>query len=126
MKRGPIPGVNIATNTASRGYPSGETGVFAQMERTLDIAPNTLPQDFARMGLLPSTHCPTAACRLVVGCLPIPSSLSIFICFFLLYFWVHCFHILLPLILGMSPDSILIASRNRTPRGSGQRRKEMQ
>ena len=44
MKRGPILGVNIAPNTASLGYPGGETGLSAQVGRSLDIAPNTLPQ----------------------------------------------------------------------------------
>ena len=43
MKRGPIPGVNIAHNTASRGYQRGETGFSARTSRTPDIAPNTLP-----------------------------------------------------------------------------------
>ena len=43
MKRGLILGVNIAPNTAPGGYRSDETGLFAQVERTLDIAPNTLP-----------------------------------------------------------------------------------
>jgi hypothetical protein len=43
MKRGPISGVNIAPNTASRSYRSGETGLFAQVGRTLNIALNTLP-----------------------------------------------------------------------------------
>jgi hypothetical protein len=43
MKRGPIPGVNIAPNTAFRGYRGGETGLSAQSGQTLAIAPNTLP-----------------------------------------------------------------------------------
>jgi hypothetical protein len=43
MKRGPISGVNVAPNTASRSYRSGETGLFAQVGRTLNIALNTLP-----------------------------------------------------------------------------------
>jgi len=43
MKRGSILGVNIAPNTASRGYRSGEQALLAQADRTLDIAPNTLP-----------------------------------------------------------------------------------
>ena len=43
MKRGPIPGVNIAPNTASMGYRTGETGFSAQVGLSLDIAPNTLP-----------------------------------------------------------------------------------
>ena len=51
MKRGPIPGVNIAPNTAFRGYRGGETGLSAQSGQTLAIAPNTLP--FADLGLLP-------------------------------------------------------------------------
>ena len=53
MKRGPIPGVNIAHNTASRGYRGGELGTPAPVGRPLNIAHNTLPQVFARMGLLP-------------------------------------------------------------------------
>jgi hypothetical protein len=43
LNRGPIPGVNIARNTASGGYRRGEAGLFAQVDRTLDITPNTLP-----------------------------------------------------------------------------------
>jgi hypothetical protein len=43
MKRGPLPGVNIAPNTASLGDRGGETGLSARADRTLDIAPNTLP-----------------------------------------------------------------------------------
>ena len=43
MKRGLIPGVNVAPNTASMGYRRGETGLCVQVCWTLDIAPNTLP-----------------------------------------------------------------------------------
>ena len=54
MKQGPIPGVNIAHNTASRGYRRGELDDNSTpVNRPLNIAHNTLPQVFARMGLLP-------------------------------------------------------------------------
>ncbi len=54
MKQGPIPGGNIAHNTASRGYRRGELDDdSAPVNRPLNIAHNTLPQVFARMGLLP-------------------------------------------------------------------------
>ena len=43
MKRDSIPGVNIAPNAASRCYRGGETGLSAQVGRTLHITPNTLP-----------------------------------------------------------------------------------
>ena len=43
MNRGPIPGINIVPNTASTGYRRGETARSAQICRTPDIAPNTLP-----------------------------------------------------------------------------------
>src|SRR5262245_19467958 len=53
MKRGPIPGVNIAHNTASRGYQGGDLhDESTPVSRPLNIAHNTLPQVFARMGLL--------------------------------------------------------------------------
>ena len=48
MKRGPIPGVNVARNTASLGYRGGETGFFGQAGPSLDIAHNTLRNPFAR------------------------------------------------------------------------------
>jgi hypothetical protein len=53
MRRGPIPGVNRARKTASLGYRGSETGLSAQAGRTLDMAPNTLPEVFADLGLLP-------------------------------------------------------------------------
>ena len=54
MKQGRIPGVNIAHNTASRGYQGGELDEDSTpVSRPLNIAHNTLPQVFARMGLLP-------------------------------------------------------------------------
>ena len=54
MKQGPIPGVNIAHNTASKGYRRGELDDDSTpVNRPLNIAHNTLPQVFARMGLLP-------------------------------------------------------------------------
>jgi hypothetical protein len=57
MKRGPIPGINIAHNTATRGYQTGEMGErSAPVSRPLNIAPNTLPQVFAWMGLGPPVN----------------------------------------------------------------------
>jgi hypothetical protein len=54
MKPGPIPGVNIAHNTASRGYRGGELDDDSTpVSWPLNIAHNTLPQVFARLGLLP-------------------------------------------------------------------------
>ena len=54
MKPGPIPGVNMAHNTASRDYQGGELDDDSPpVSRPLNIAHNTLPQVFARMGLLP-------------------------------------------------------------------------
>ena len=54
MKQGPIPGVNIAHNTASGGYQGGElVDDSPPVIRPLNIAHNTLPQVFAQMGLLP-------------------------------------------------------------------------
>jgi hypothetical protein len=54
MKPGPILGVNIAHNTASGGYQAGELDDDSTpVSRPLNIAHNTLPQVFARMGLLP-------------------------------------------------------------------------
>ena len=54
MKQGRIPGVNIAHNTAFVGHPGGELDDdFPPVSRPLNIAHNTLPQVFARMGLLP-------------------------------------------------------------------------
>ena len=54
MKMGPISGVNIAHNTASRGYQGGElVDDSAPVSWPLNIAHNTLPQVFARMGLPP-------------------------------------------------------------------------
>jgi hypothetical protein len=57
MKQGPIPGVNIAHNTASKGYRRGELDDDSTpVNRPLNIAHNTLPQVFARMGLLPQVE----------------------------------------------------------------------
>ena len=57
MKQGPIPGVNIAHNTASKGYRRGELDDDSTpVNRPLNIAHNTLPQVFARMGLLPHSE----------------------------------------------------------------------
>jgi hypothetical protein len=54
MKQGPILGVNIAHNTAFRGYRGGELDDDStSVSRPLNIAHNTLPQVFAQMGLLP-------------------------------------------------------------------------
>ena len=54
MKQGPIPEVNIAHNTASRGYRGGQLDdESTPVSRPLNIAHNTLPQDSAQMGLLP-------------------------------------------------------------------------
>ena len=54
MKRGPIPVVNMAHNTASSGYRGGELDDDSTpVSRPLNMAHNTLPQVFARMGLLP-------------------------------------------------------------------------
>ena len=61
MKQGPIPGVNIAHNTTSRGYRGGELDDDSTpVSRPLNIAHNTLPQVFARMGLLPRIARPKA------------------------------------------------------------------
>jgi hypothetical protein len=43
ISQGSIPGVNMAQNTASSVYRSGETGLCAQAGWYLDIAHNTLP-----------------------------------------------------------------------------------
>ena len=48
MNRGLIPGVNIAPNTASRGYRGGETVFPGRATGTLNIAPNTLPRGVGR------------------------------------------------------------------------------
>jgi hypothetical protein len=54
MKQGRIPGVNIAHNTATKGYRGGELNDnHPPVSRPLNIAHNTLPQDFEQMGLLP-------------------------------------------------------------------------
>jgi hypothetical protein len=51
MEPGPIPGVNIAHNTTSRGYRGGDLDDDSTpVSRPLDIAHNTLPQDFAQLG----------------------------------------------------------------------------
>jgi len=45
MKQGPIPGVNMAHNTASRGYREGDLDDdSAPVSRPLNMAHNTLPQ----------------------------------------------------------------------------------
>ena len=63
MKQGPIPGVNMAHNTASKGYQRGElVDVSPPVIRPLNIAHNTLPQVFADLGLLP--HQPDRGLRL--------------------------------------------------------------
>ena len=72
MKQGPIPGVNIAHNTASRGYRRGELDDDSTpVNRPLNIAHNTLPQVFARMGLLPriAFRCPTGLRHCLHDCL---------------------------------------------------------
>src|SRR5262249_226613 len=54
MKQGPIRGVNIGHNTASRGYQGGELDDDSTpVSQPLKISHNTLPQVLARMGLLP-------------------------------------------------------------------------
>jgi hypothetical protein len=54
IRQGSIPGVNIAHNTASRGYQGGKlVDDFPPVSRPLNIAHNVLLQVFARMGLLP-------------------------------------------------------------------------
>src|SRR5262249_28645067 len=54
MKPGPIPGGNMAHDTATRGDRGGELDDDSRpVSRPLDIAHNTLLQVFARVGLLP-------------------------------------------------------------------------
>jgi hypothetical protein len=54
MKQGCIRGVNMAQNTASRGYRGSELDDDSSpVSQPVNIAHNTLPQVFARMGLGP-------------------------------------------------------------------------
>ena len=54
MKQGPIPGVNMAHNTASMSYQGGELDEDSTpVSRPFNMAHNTLPQVFADLGLLP-------------------------------------------------------------------------
>ena len=70
MKRGPIPGVNMAYNTASRGYQGGELVDDSPLvSRPLNIAHNTLPQVFARMRPLPHYDTFEAFPGAIDGCL---------------------------------------------------------
>jgi hypothetical protein len=50
MKRGPIPAVHIAQNTAPRGHPSGEMGLSAQAGRTPRHCAQHATVGFRRLG----------------------------------------------------------------------------